>query len=53
MWGVPGLGGELQCRSHFNCLPAYGERWRSEATQALIAMGLTPPNDLREPSDAI
>jgi hypothetical protein len=21
----------------------YGERWRSAATQALLAMGLTPP----------
>jgi hypothetical protein len=33
-------------RVHFataGCLIRYGERWRSAATQALLAMGLTPP----------
>jgi hypothetical protein len=31
---------------HFDglgCLIAFGERWRGEATAALVAMGLTPP----------
>jgi hypothetical protein len=33
-------------RVHFataDCLIRYGERWRSATTQALLAMGLTPP----------
>jgi hypothetical protein len=46
--GFPALTLSDCARVHFerlDCLIRHGERWRSAATAALVAMGLKPPLD--------
>jgi hypothetical protein len=50
-WPIAGAALDLidGCRVHDTddhaCLIHYGERWRTAATRALVAFGLTPPED--------
>jgi hypothetical protein len=46
--GLPALAFADGNRVHLNmidCLIRYGQRWRGDATRALVAFGLTPPED--------
>ena len=47
---LPLGGGAGVHTATLECIVAYGDHWRSAATEALVAMGLTPPRMQIDPS---